>query len=218
MNYKYLNITRLKFFFIKHNRFLVLQLFTSIIFSITYNANSEFNSFNDTNSYFPLLQGSYWIWQDTVLRKRNSFEISEEIDPRSCYTIDSVISVKNTNSGKRIAVKRKIIAASEDTFTFFYNIDSNGTIWSSNSLKIAKSNLSLGDTLLNEIRTRYIIKNQKEDLAIAVSSLEKVFFRKRIGITNRLYSTKKGKNLIEYRIGNGPIIKKHWLMEALQNK
>jgi len=174
----------------------------------------------DTNSFFPLLQGSYWIWQDTVLRKQNSIEISETVKPQDCFTKDSIISLVNNGSYCTATIKRTIHAAAVDSYSFAYQIDSCGVIWYSDSKKhkIGIATPKQNDTIFDEIGTRYIFKSKIYEVAIATSSLEKVFYRKGIGCTNRLDINKSGKNLIEYRIGNGPIIKKHWLMEAPKGK
>ena len=85
----------------------------------------------------------------------------------------------------------------------------------------AKTSPCNGDTIFEDgwDKDRPLIYTVKGDTCLLESPVgtekpTRIIFIRGIGQIGRAYGPISAKNLIEYRIGNGPVIKKHWLMEA----
>jgi hypothetical protein len=77
-----------------------------------------------------------------------------------------------------------------------------------------------GDTVYQDGRKRKpVIYSVSGDTAILSGSAVKnehppVVFVRGIGQVGRVFGALSARNLIEYRIGNGPIVKKRWQMKS----
>jgi hypothetical protein len=184
----------------------------------------------DSTSYFPLIPGSYWVHQDSVFNPADAEDIGT-----SSKTKDSIVNRIICDSGMIVNAlhisytdgKRKAPIQIQyfcDTLGYVFErvVKKNeAPKWDKPQYKV---NPQPGDTcyLANQpivykkdtINTWFFAEPISEKLR---QSLGRDFFAKGIGFIGSPgsgFST----NLIEYRIGNGPVIKKHWLMEAPKGK
>ena len=179
------------------------------------------------NTYFPLLPGSYWVWQDSFYNE-DAYQTAYEMTNGEAVTTinkDSVVTLKASINGYSARIKkrqwfkegRKIKAYYD---TFFVSKDFSVT----NGYGVfAKLFPNIGDTMINPPRNCVFIKYADQESTCIICEAKKDFrkiFKKgvgKIGYANLDFS-RSTSNLIEYRIGNGPIVKKHWLMEAPEKK
>lgn len=206
-----------------------------VLLSILSSAAERDNRFPDTSTFFPLLLGSYWIYQDTF-PTNESFQMAAEAcncqNPAE-WKKDSVSSCVNSDSGYIaticqtrgfVDIKTKRPSNRDRKPVRFYyrcfkdKIYQYGSVWAG---LIPRP----GDTLpiAGPGNEKMYYKQSKDDSTIQclVPLNEKettLCFKKGVGLTGLVSGGVEGHNLIEYRIGNGPVIKKHWLMEAPKEK
>jgi hypothetical protein len=205
--------------------FYAFFLFNSIVFAWT--------PLPDSISFFPLAPGSYWVYRDSVYNPADAEDIGT-----STLTKDSIISRTVCDSG--IIVNWVNITTADgkrkvpDKWQYF--CDTNGFVYEkyikkNKLIQLSKPsykvNPSPGDTCIFENDTIAYYKNSKNNwlynerldkkMKSKYDLIYKSFFAKGIGFIGSP-GTGFSTNLIEYRIGNGPIVKKHWLMEAPEKK
>jgi len=195
--------------------------------AVYFSTGSAWVALPDSISYFPLVPGSYWVYQDSVYNPADAEDIGT-----STLTKDSLVSRTVCDSG--IIVNWVNITTADgkraSPFKCQYFCDTNGYIfervieknknekWGQPCYKI---NPRAGDTCALENGTVIFRKATTIDWVYAEPinkrHTDKNYFAKGIGFIGSPGSG-FSRNLIEYRIGNGPIIKKHWLMEAPEKK
>ncbi len=180
----------------------------------------------DSNTYFPLIPGSYWIYQDSVYNPADAEDIGTDgkvKDSIVCRIICDSGTFVNAVHVSYIEGKRK------PPINIQYFCNTEGCVfhrvvkrneapkWGKPQCKI---NPQPGDTCylgnqpilynLDTINNLFFVEPISQKLR---ESFGKDFYAKGIGFIGSP-GTGFSTNLIEYRIGNGPIIKKHWLMKA----
>jgi hypothetical protein len=180
-----------------------------------------------TNTYFPLLPGSYWVWQDSFYNAeayQNALEMTGGEGATAFYK-DSVTSLKPSQCGYSARIKRmswykegRKIKPYIDTFFVAkdFSITNGYGVF-------AKLFPNIGDTMKNPPRKCIFTMYADQESTCIIAEVKNVFrekFKKGIGKIGHadLNANISNSNLIEYRIGNGPIVKKHWLMEAPEKK
>jgi hypothetical protein len=184
----------------------------------------------DSSTYFPLVPGSYWIYQDSVYNPADAEDIGT-----STLTKDSIISRTVCDSGIIVTWVNITTADGkrDSPFKCQYFCDTNGYVFErvikKNKLEkwgqpCYKINPRLGDTCVLENDTIVYKKNTSYGWVYSESINKRHpeyditnYFAKGIGFIGSP-GIGFSHNLIEYRIGSGPIIKKHWLMEAPKQK
>jgi hypothetical protein len=199
------------------------------------------NPFAETNnlkeSYFPLVPGSYWVTQDTFFTGEAEQIVTEDLGFDAKETkIDSVKKVTPYKDGYRIVIKQKI-SSSKKAIEFEWFLDKTGKIFEAkkNADSITIKSLlwetfpEIGDTVFQYGSKKEPLvydKESSDNLMILLpkwksenpASEQAIYkFKKGVGLIGQIYPTKANR-LIEYRIGTGPIIKKHWLMETPEKK
>jgi hypothetical protein len=176
------------------------------------------------DSYFPVATGNYWVWQDSFFVEDAYKTALDMTNGEAAIEIrkDSIVSVIKTANGFQSIIKRAIRFTEGRTRPIKYDtalIDQNGVLKVHDDL-ILKINLSIGDTVIQNgelflaKKTNCSIENSIDVLcADTAFKDEGLRFVKGIGKVGSR-SKRNASNLIEYRIGNGPVIKKHWLLEA----
>ena len=174
-------------------------------------------------TYFPLLPGSYWVYQDSFFTE-GSYEVALEMtDGQAAVLVltDSVLSCVRTAYGYRVKIKRKRHykeGRKRPTETTSRFIDSNGVVYVDSCMTqaIAKLQPILYDTLTRLQISQSVFVQRDTVLNVFtmknLSSKVKSIYKQGIGETNTVYDIRSS-NLIEYRIGKGPVVKKHWVME-----
>jgi hypothetical protein len=205
-----------------------------LIFSLFYLCYS--NDVND-DSFFPLIKGSYWSYQDSLY----DAEYAEDVST-STISMDSITNVVKTDSGILASVSMYIIADGKRKFSgylqylcndkneVFERIKEKGIKWTSWELN-CKEKPNNGDTVFvvddtliyKEVTLRTTPKQvycmQSAFCEPTSNTGRKYFYAKGVGLIGKDFcNSLLSSNLIEYRIGNGPIIKKHWLMESPDKK
>jgi hypothetical protein len=180
--------------------------------------------FISDSTFFPLAVGNYWVWQDSFFTKDTYNNALEMTNNEAATEIrkDSVIKITITNDNYRIILKREIYFKEGRKRPIKYDtgfVDESGKLRVGTNLAM-KLNLSSGDTILRngEIFIAKKCSNENShcyNVFRADSDITEfaIRFVKGIGRVGQR-SQRNASNLIEYRIGNGPVIKKHWLMEA----
>jgi|GEM_PF-2527974 hypothetical protein len=188
-------------------------------------------------SFFPLIPGSYWVTQDTFFN--HEAEIAAQEGGMNPFTIktDSVKQLIATNDGLRIQMISRIGTDNKNETCYEYFISKNGLIkkYSINNQTIKNAvpmwklfpqksdtvfelgsykRILMYDSLSNDSTLTLLPKWKSENPACEPAIYK---FKKGIGLIGQIYPTTANR-LIEYRIGNGPIVKKHWLMEAPEKK
>jgi hypothetical protein len=180
----------------------------------------------DSISYFPLVPGSYWIYQDSVYNPADAEDIGT-----STLTKDSIINRTVCDSGYIVNAayilytdgKRKAPVQIQyycDTAGYVFKKTGNKNEPTKRNRPRYKVNPRLGDSCYLANRTIIYNKDanhnwffQVPNVITQYESFGKEFFAKGIGFIG-CSGPGLSTNLIEYRIGDGPVIKKHWLMEA----
>jgi hypothetical protein len=181
------------------------------------------------DTFYPLIPGSYWIWVDSYINDE-AYQIAYEMtDGMSVIGItkDSVISLKKSKNNYTAIIK-SVFGYKENTTrnTIFDTIqcDSIGRISNEYNERLALLYPKQGDTLKTKqkvlVRGRFKIdtttcfkcfENQPNKFS------ETSYICKGVGKVRMDQGTTIS-ILEEYRIGNGPVIKKHWLMESPEKK
>ncbi len=197
--------------------------------------SDQMNDLKD--SFFPLIPGSYWVTQDTFFYHDDEVAAQDGgMNPFTTKT-DSVKQIISTNNGLKIQLISRLGKKRKDEVSLEYFINKDGYV----------SEISIGNKLLKSNAPQWKLLPQKGDIVYEYGlknnpltydnsatdsiillipkwksenpSYEQSFykFKKGIGLIGQIHPTTANR-LIEYRIGNGPIIKKHWLMEAPNQK
>ena len=197
--------------------------------------SDQMNDLKD--SFFPLIPGSYWVTQDTFFYHDDEVAAQEGgMNPFTTKT-DSVKQIISTSNGLKIQMLSRLGKKRKDEVCFEYFIDKSGYI----------SEISIDNKLIKSTASQWKLFPQKGDTVFESGSLKRIlsydtinsdnvitllpkwesknpacepsFFllKKGIGLIGQIYPTTANR-LIEYRIGNGPIVKKRWIMEAPKGK
>jgi len=205
-----------------------------VLLNIFFNFSTSSAQINDLkNSFFPLIPGSYWVTQDTFFSREAEIAAQEGgMNPFSTKT-DSVKNVSQYNGGYHVTIKHKI-SSSKKAIEYEWFIDKVGSIYETMKKKdslilesiLWKTHPTSDDTVYEYgIKENPLVyeKGSSDSLMLLIPKWQSkneqssYLFKKGIGLIGQIYPTTANR-LIEYRIGNGPIIKKHWLMEAPKGK
>jgi hypothetical protein len=199
------------------------------------NSQTNVSCIPDTSSFFPLITGSYWIYQDSSFTDEGEQIITEDLGLESnTIRVYKVILIRSIDGNIVAKIDEYFLPnGNNDTVNLEYRIDKNGYLFEGQdtqkgftmgSLPTTKVYPNEGDTVYENGRKEVpLVYNVKGDTCY-LRSISKTYsgsilkFVRGIGLVGRVYGNEISKNLIEYRIDNGPVIKKHWLMESPENK
>jgi hypothetical protein len=211
-------------------RALRICIVISLLFNLASFAQESDTSkpyYPGVNTYFPLVPGSYWVWQDSFYNE-DAYQTALEMtngEGATAIQKDSVISLKAVETGYSANIKSRLSYKEGQKlkpvyYTYFITKDK---LVKKGSITIASIFPRVGDIIINPpdtcIFTHYIEQESTCIVAEVKRDYRKLFKKGvgKIGYANLDFS-RSTSNLIEYRIGNGPIVKKHWLMEAPEKK
>ncbi len=207
-------------------------LFVGLVFFFN---NSYAQPVNLKESFFPLIPGSYWVMQDTFFSKDAEQSAIEGTGINSKETkTDSVLAVMKYKNGYKVQMLSRIGIKQKSEVKFEYFLDTNLFVYEP---KIKNDSVTLGlpiwklfpnhnDTVYELARSNRILifDSAKNDSTILLfpkwkskNEQASYLFKKGVGLVGQIYPSCANR-LIEYRIGNGPVIKKHWHMETPQAK
>jgi hypothetical protein len=190
---------------------------------------------NLRGSFFPLIPGSYWVTQDTFFTGETEQIVSEDLGFDSRETkMDSIEQLVPFKSGNIVKIYQRIGKNKKSGVRYEWFIDSVGTVFEvTDSSAMAKKSLSIWRLFPEKNDTVYEFGMAKRilvyDSICTDSSIllcpkwkskndQAVYkFKKGIGLIGKILPTSANR-LVEYRIGNGPVIKKRWVMEAPTGK
>jgi len=190
--------------------------------------NIKKNYAPDENSYFPLIPGSYWKYQDSCYTNECEQIINEDLnmDARVIY-IDSVISLENKYDGWHAMLIHFLYLNKKNRVRIKYYCKTDGSIFHGtfskkfglemNVLREALTYPTTGDTIYrNDFKKEPFIYAYNDSLKLFYVIAEKVpdlkypsnlyIYKKGVGLLEER-SSNSAKVLLEYRIGNGPVIK-----------
>jgi hypothetical protein len=206
----------------------------ALLINVTLNLNiSSAQTFEFKDSFFPLIPGSYWVNQDTFFDREAEIAAQEGgMNPFTTKT-DSVKQIISTSGGLKIQMISRIGKKRKDETCYEYFINNKGFV----------SEFSINNKLVKRILPQWKLFPEKDDTVFENGSPKRILvygstqtdsiryllpiwksenpacepaiylLEKGVGLIGQIYSFKANR-LIEYRIGNGPIIKKRWIMES----
>lgn len=180
-------------------------------------------------TFFPLEKGSFWLSQDSSFTGEGEQILTEDLGLESkTIFFDSVVSYEKIDSGWYIHAL-EFVGEKKTAVKLRYYIDTIGYVFEGIYGKkgfeqmpfpIAKTIPQTGDTIYedgwdNDRPLIYTVQGDTALLAAPPGSENTTIIKyvRGIGQVNRAYGVNFSRNLIKYRIGEGAVVSKHWLMD-----